>query len=123
MAHVCTSPYYPQSNGKMERWHQTLRVTTIRPKAPGSLEEARRLVAAFVKHYNHQRLHSAIGFVTTADFLTGRADAIWAARDLKWKPRVPAAGHSGTTCRFPQPSVSWRSPDYTKPPPHESHSR
>jgi transposase InsO family protein len=83
MTHVRTSPYYPQSNGKLERWHQTLKVTTIRPKAPNSVDEARRLVAAFVEYYNHQRLHSAIGFITPADMLAGRADAIWSARDQK----------------------------------------
>jgi len=83
MTHVRTSPYYPQSNGKLERWHQTLKVTTIRPQAPGSLEEARRLVARFVAHYNHHRLHSAIGFIAPADMLAGRANAIWAARDQK----------------------------------------
>lgn len=83
MTHVRTSPYYPQSNGKMERWHQTLKVTTIRPRAPGSLAEAKRLVAAFVEHYNQRRLHSAIGFVAPADMLAGRAAAIWAARDMK----------------------------------------
>jgi putative transposase len=83
MTHVRTSPYYPQSNGKLERWHQTLKVTTIRPKAPGSLDEARRLVAAFVEDYNHRRLHSAIGFVTPADMLAGRAEAIWTVRDQK----------------------------------------
>ena len=83
MTHVRTSPYYPQSNGKLERWHQTLKVTTIRPQAPRTLDEARRMVAAFVTHYNTERLHSAIGFVTPADVLAGRADAIWAARDQK----------------------------------------
>lgn len=83
MTHVRTSPYYPQSNGKLERWHQTLKVTTIRPKAPGSLQEARRMVAAFVEYYNHQRLHSAIGFITPADMLAGRANAIWTDRDQK----------------------------------------
>ena len=83
MTHVRTSPYYPQSNGKLERWHQTLKVTTIRPKAPGSLGEARRLVTTFVAYYNHQRLHSAIGFITPADLLAGRAATIWAARDQK----------------------------------------
>ena len=83
MTHVRTSPYYPQSNGKLERWHQTLKVTTIRPNAPSSLAEARRMVAAFVAYYNHQRLHSAIGFVTPADRLAGRAESIWAARDQK----------------------------------------
>lgn len=83
MTHVRTSPYYPQSNGKLERYQQTLKVTTIRPKAPASLDEGRRLVAAFVAYYNHQRLHSAIGFITPADMLAGRADAIWSARDEK----------------------------------------
>jgi len=83
MTHVRTSPYYPQSNGKLERWHQTLKVTTIRPGAPASLEEARRLVEGFVDYYNHHRLHSAIGFITPADMLAGRAEAIWAARDEK----------------------------------------
>ena len=83
MTHVRTSPYYPQSNGKLERWHQTLKVTAIRPRAPGSPEEARRVVATFVAYYNHHRLHSAIGFVTPADVLAGRAEAIWAARDQK----------------------------------------
>ncbi len=83
MTHVRTAPYYPQSNGKLERWHQTLKVTTIRPQVPRSLEEARRLVAGFVAYYNYRRLHSAIGFVTPADMLAGRAAAIWAARDQK----------------------------------------
>jgi len=83
MTHVRTSPYYPQSNGKLERWHQTLKVTTIRPTPPASLDEARRMVAGFVAYYNHQRLHSAIGFVTPAAMLAGRAAEIWATRDRK----------------------------------------
>jgi putative transposase len=83
MTHVRTSPYYPQSNGKIERWHRTLKVTTIRPKAPASLEEARRIVGAFVEHYNAVRLHSAIGYVTPADKLAGRERQIWAERDRK----------------------------------------
>lgn len=83
MTHVRTSPYYPQSNGKMERWNKTLKTTAIRPNAPDSLEEARRVVAAFVAQYNAERLHSAIGYVTPADALAGRAEAIWAARDQK----------------------------------------
>jgi transposase InsO family protein len=83
MTHVRTSPYYPQSNGKLERWYHTLKVTTIRPQTPDSPEEARQLVGTFVDYYNHQRLHSAIGFITPADMLAGRAEAIWAARDQK----------------------------------------
>lgn len=83
MTHVRTSPYYPQSNGKLERWHQTMKVTAIRPNAPQSLEEALRLMERFVEYYNHRRLHSAIALVTPADMLAGRAESIWAARDQK----------------------------------------
>jgi putative transposase len=83
MTHVRTSPYYPQSNGKLERWHKTIKVDAIRPGQPGSLDEARALVARFVEHYNTIRLHSAIGYITPADFLAGRGPAIWAERDRK----------------------------------------
>jgi putative transposase len=83
MTHVRTSPYYPQSNGKLERWNGTLKVTTIRPNTPETIDEARELVGRFVRQYNHDRLHSAIGFVTPADMLAGRAAEIWATRDRK----------------------------------------
>jgi putative transposase len=83
MTHVKTSPYYPQSNGKMERWYKTLKGECIRVKAPSSLADARRIVAEFVAHYNEVRLHSAIGYVTPADKLAGRESAIFAARDRR----------------------------------------
>lgn len=81
MTHVRTSPYYPQSNGKLERWHKTLKVTTIRPHCPQDADEARQLVSSFVDHYNNRRLHSAIGYVTPADKLAGHETAIWKLRD------------------------------------------
>ena len=83
MTHVRTSPYYPQSNGKIERWHRTLKADCLRPHVPLSLDDARQLVAEFVAHYNHVRLHSAIGYVTPADKLAGREQAIFAERDRK----------------------------------------
>jgi putative transposase len=83
MTHVRTAPYYPQSNGKIEAWHKTLKTTTIRPKSPKTLEEARHVVAEFVEHYNNVRLHSAIGYVAPADKLAGRELAIFAERDRK----------------------------------------
>ncbi len=105
MTHVRTSPYYPQSNGKMERWYQTLKVTTIRPTPPESLEDAQRLVTAFVSYYNHERLHSAIGFVTPADRLAGRAEAIWAARDEKLEAaRACRRGHWHATVPEERPT-------------------
>jgi transposase InsO family protein len=83
MTHVRTSPYYPQSNGKIERWHGSLKQECIRPNVPLSLEEARQLVERFVDDYNYRRLHSAIGYVTPADRLAGRQQAIFTERDRK----------------------------------------
>ncbi len=83
MTHVRTSPYYPQSNGKLERWHQSLKSECIRPGTPLTLEDARRLIQRYVDHYNTVRLHSAIGFVTPQDMLAGRQAEIHAARDRK----------------------------------------
>jgi putative transposase len=83
MTHVKTSPYYPQSNGKIERWHKTLKGECIRVKVPLSLDEARVLVADYVAHYNTVRLHSALGYVTPKDKLEGRDKEIHAERDRK----------------------------------------
>ena len=83
LSHVRTAPFYPQSNGKIERFHKTLKQDAIRPAAPQSREEAERVVTAFVEHYNAVRLHSAIGYVTPADFLAGRQKEILAERDRK----------------------------------------
>ena len=83
MTHVRTSPYYPQSNGKLERWHKSLKSECIRPGTPLSLDDARRLVAGYVEHYNTIRLHSAIGYVAPAAKLAGREPAIFAERDRK----------------------------------------
>ncbi len=83
MTHVRTSPYYPQSNGKIERWHRSVKSECIRPGTPLSPEDARRLVADYVRRYNEERLHSAIGYVTPADKLAGRELAIFAERDRK----------------------------------------
>jgi putative transposase len=82
-SHVRTSPHYPQSNGKLERWHRTLQEQAIRPKTPLSLEQARQVVAEFVEHYNTVRLHSAIGYLTPQAQLEGRAEQIWKDRDAK----------------------------------------
>ena len=83
MTHVRTSPFYPQSNGKIERWHQSLKGECLRPGVPLSLEDARRLVGRYVDHYNRVRLHSAIGYVTPRDKLEGREPQIFAERDRK----------------------------------------
>jgi len=63
MTHVKTSPYYPQSNGKLERYHKTIKSTCIRVRTPLSMADAIRIVTEFVEHYNNRRLHSAIGYI------------------------------------------------------------
>lgn len=83
MTHVKTSPYYPQSNGKIERWHRTLKHDAVRKQTPLSKADADRVVARFVTHYNTERLHSALGYVTPHDYLAGRQPAIHAERDRK----------------------------------------
>lgn len=83
MTHVKTSPYYPQSNGKLERWHKTLKGECIRVQIPLSLDDARRLVRDYVEYYNNVRLHSAIGYITPKDKLEGRSQEIFDTRDRK----------------------------------------
>lgn len=83
MTHVRTSPYYPHSNGKLERWHGSLKRECVRPAALETLDEARRKVAEYIEHYNTQRLHSAIGYITPSDKLAGLEAVIFAERDRK----------------------------------------
>ena len=81
--HVRTSPYDPQSNGKLERWHGSLQRECIRPSGPSSVDEARKRIASFVEHYNTVRLHSALGYITPADQWAGLGPVIPAERDRK----------------------------------------
>jgi len=83
MTHIRTAPYYPQSNGKLERWNGTIKSECIRPGVPLCLDDAIRLIEQYVAVYNEQRLHSSIGYVTPKDMLEGRRQAIHDARDHK----------------------------------------
>ena len=94
MSHVRTSFYYPQSNGKLERWHKTVKGECIRPGTPLSLEDARRLVAQFVAYYNNERLHSANGYITSQDKLAVREDEIFAQRRRKLEKARENRRHS-----------------------------
>ena len=81
--HIRTSPYYPQSNGKKERWFGSLKRECLRPGAPLTFEDAERLIGRYVEEYNHLRLHSSIGYVTPADRLHGLDGVIHQQRDEK----------------------------------------
>src|SRR5262249_8188298 len=83
MTHVSTSPFYPQSNGKIERWDKALKGECIRSGTPLSLADARRLVSGYVGHYNNLRLNSATGYITPKDVLAGRQQEIHTERDRK----------------------------------------
>ena len=83
MSHVRITPGYPQSNGKIERYHRTIKSGAIRAAAPTTLAEARSVVERFVAHYNDKRLHSALGYVAPRDYLDGLAPKIQAERDRK----------------------------------------
>jgi transposase InsO family protein len=80
LTHVRTSVNYPQSNGKIERYHRTLDKGTIHALTP---DGARATIAARIDHYNTRRLHSAIGYVSPRDKLLGQETEIWAERDRK----------------------------------------
>ena len=79
MQHVRGAPYHPQTQGKIERWHQTLknRILLDNYYLPGDLE---RQIDAFVEHYNHARYHESIENVTPADVYFGRSETILAER-------------------------------------------
>ena len=80
MQHVRGAPYHPQTQGKIERWHQTLknRILLDNYYLPGDLE---RQIGAFVEHYNHVRYHESIDNLTPADVYFCRAEAILAERN------------------------------------------
>jgi len=80
MTHTRGAPYHPQAQGKIERWHQTLknRILLENYFLPGDLEAP---VAAFVGHSNHQRYHESLKNLTPADVYTGRGQTILLERE------------------------------------------
>jgi transposase InsO family protein len=83
MTHVRTSPYYPQSNGKIERWHQSIKVEGIRLADIHDYPHACKVINAYVEYYNNTRLNSAIGYIAPTDKLAGREKEIFEQRDRK----------------------------------------
>lgn len=80
MSHVRGAPLLPQTQGKIERWHQTLknRILLENYFLPGDLEAQ---IEAFAEHYNHRRYHESLSNVTPADAYFGRAETIIKQRE------------------------------------------
>ena len=80
MSHVRGAPFHPQTQGKIERWHQTMknRILLENYFLPGDLEIQ---IEAFVEYYNHRRYHESLKNVTPADAYFGRASAIIKQRE------------------------------------------
>jgi transposase InsO family protein len=75
IGHILSAPFHPQTNGKVERYQQSLKreVNQLPYEVPSELERA---IAAFVDYYNYRRYHKALGDVTPADVLYGRREEI-----------------------------------------------
>ena len=106
MSHVRISPYYPQSNGKIERWHQTLK-GVVRPAQPETLDQARHVVARFVDHYNR------IGF--TAPSVTSRRWTSWPAKRRPSGPSVIGSSKPHASCAASAGRSSRRPHDHPDP--------
>jgi len=77
--HILAAPFHPQTNGKIERYHRTLKgeINQLPRDLPSALKEA---IEKFVEYYNHRRYHEALGNVTPADVYLGRREDILARR-------------------------------------------
>ena len=92
--HILATPYHPQTTGKLERYHQTIKrdVNQVPYELPSDLDAA---IASFVSYYNYRRYHMALGNVTPVDVLTGRRERYYSA-GRRCNPRQ-STGDGATT--------------------------
>lgn len=83
LQHIRTSIAYPQSNGKIESYHKTIKTECLQKQSFINLEDARNQIYKFVNFYNMKRLHSSLFYLTPEDFLNGRVDAKLQVRQNK----------------------------------------
>lgn len=85
LQHIRTSIAYPQSNGKIERYHRTIHQECLMKSSLVNLDDARKQIADYIYHYNTKRLHSALFYLTPEDFLNDRISDKLEARERKIK--------------------------------------
>jgi hypothetical protein len=104
--HILAAPYHPQTNGKLERYHQSIKqeVNQVPYEVPSDLEVA---IAGFVDYYNNRRYHKALSNVTPDDVLHGRREGILIKRSevkaqtLASRKRYNTCSGSPTTLPYP----------------------
>ena len=83
LQHIKTSIAYPQSNGKIERFHRSINSECLTSHSMIDLEDARKQVDLYIKYYNTKRLHSSLFYITPKDFLNNRTGEILKTRQKK----------------------------------------
>jgi putative transposase len=83
LQHIRTSVAYPQSNGKIERYHRTVHEECLMKTSLVNLDDARKQIASYIDYYNTKRLHSSLFYLTPEDFLLGRVEEKLNQRETK----------------------------------------
>lgn len=83
LQHIRTSVAYPQSNGKIERYHRTIHQDCLMKSSLINLDDARKQIADYINYYNNKRLHSSLFYLTPDDFLFNRVDEKLEIREKK----------------------------------------
>jgi putative transposase len=101
--HIRCSPHHPQTNGKLERFHQTLK-TRLNVLVYSSPEALKRAMAEFIEYYNHRRYHEGIGNVAPADVYYGRRQEILRRREEQKELTIQARLRYNLGCAEQQPA-------------------
>ncbi|RKY93669.1 MAG: IS3 family transposase [Ignavibacteriae bacterium] len=83
LQHIRTSIAYPQSNGKIERYHRTVHEECLMKTSLVNLDDARKQIASYIDYYNTERLHSSLFYLTPEDFLLARIEVKLNERERK----------------------------------------
>jgi putative transposase len=94
--HITASPFHPQTNGKIERYHRTIKreINQVPYEMPGELKEA---IKAFIEYYNYRRYHEGLANVTPWDVYTGRHhEIILTRKEVKIRTLQERRGYNRT---------------------------